>query len=460
MHTADRELTERLWWLCRLRWLASVGIGLGALGGRYVLGFPLPLAGLLTLGAVVAMYNFLLLLGMRAALPPERVLPRSVGSLFAHLQIALDLFALTGVLHYTGGLESPLAPYLVFHMIIASTLLTPLAAAAEATLASALYAALVLGEARGLLPHHPLGLFGPETYTSRFIYLLPLALVSVLYVSVYLAGSIVQRLRQRERELSLLTERLEEARRRAEDAYRQVEQAQNMQLRYMYRVSHELRGPLAAAASLLNALAAGPGAPSPDGPTAEVLARVSARLRQALDMVADLLLLSRAREAPREEQRGWIDLTTLLAQVADRLADRAADAHLTLTLAPDPELAPLWGQREALEVALTNLVGNAIKYSEPGGTVTVSARQDATATELVVTDTGIGIAPEDQPRIFQEFFRTQAARNLVAEGTGLGLSIVQSIAEAHGGVCTVESRPGAGSTFTLRLPHQYPELEG
>ena len=101
MNIADRELTERLWWLCRLRWLAAAGIILGSLAGRYLLGFPLPLTGLLAIGVAVACYNSLLLLGIRALLGSKRVLPPATGSLVAHLEITLDLFALTGVLHYS-----------------------------------------------------------------------------------------------------------------------------------------------------------------------------------------------------------------------------------------------------------------------------------------------------------------------------------------------------------------------
>ena len=459
MSPADQELTGRLRWLCRLRWLAASAIVALSLGARLLLGFPLFLPGLLALGVLVAMYNAILLLWMRAS-SQQGVLAPQEGKLLAHVQITLDLLALTAVIHYTGGVESPLGAYLVFHMIIASTLLSPLAAGAQATLASLLYGGLVFLEARGLLPHHSLGLFSGETYRGFSALLLALALISVLYAAIYLAGTIVQRLRQRESELSALTRRLAEQMTQAEASRQQVEEAQHMQLRYMYRVSHELRGPLSAAASLINVLAEGHAQAQPQEKTVEVLRRVSARLQQALDMVADLLVLSHDRQAPGEEQRTWVDLPTLMVQVADRLADRAAQARVTLKLVEAEGLGPLWAQREGLETALTNLAGNALKYTPPGGEVTLSALQDADNTRLIVTDNGMGIAEEDQPRIFEEFFRAPAARSRVTEGTGLGLSIVQSIVEAHGGRCTVDSRPGEGSTFTLHLPHRYPETDG
>src|ERR1039457_5809732 len=106
MSPGDRELTERLWWLCRLRWLAAAGIVM------FSLGLPVPVGGLLGTGVSVAAYNLLLLGWMRAAREPEGLLAPTRGSLFAHGQIALDLLALTGVIHLTGGLASPLGPYL------------------------------------------------------------------------------------------------------------------------------------------------------------------------------------------------------------------------------------------------------------------------------------------------------------------------------------------------------------
>jgi two-component system phosphate regulon sensor histidine kinase PhoR len=105
-----------------------------------------------------------------------------------------------------------------------------------------------------------------------------------------------------------------------------------------------------------------------------------------------------------------------------------------------------------LEQAVANLVDNAVKYSEPGGRVEVSARANAEALEISVRDQGCGIAREHLPRIFERFYRVDKARSRKLGGTGLGLAIVKHIAQAHGGEVDVKSRPGEGSTFTIRLP--------
>jgi signal transduction histidine kinase len=103
---------------------------------------------------------------------------------------------------------------------------------------------------------------------------------------------------------------------------------------------------------------------------------------------------------------------------------------------------------------LVNLVGNAVKYTPAGGTVTVSAKaaSDPPAVILRVSDTGVGIAAEDLPRLFEEFFRTETARQSRVHGTGLGLSLVKLIADAHHAQVAVESEVGRGTVFTVRLP--------
>ena len=114
------------------------------------------------------------------------------------------------------------------------------------------------------------------------------------------------------------------------------------------------------------------------------------------------------------------------------------------------------GDAEQLETAVTNLVQNAVSHSGDRGRVVVSTRRedadDGEVTAIAVSDNGIGIAPEEQDRIFERFYRVDFARSRQTGGTGLGLSIVKEIAEGHGGDVTVWSRPGSGSTFTLRLP--------
>jgi len=414
---------------------------------------------LVATGLVVAAYNVLFLAGTRAARGPDGTVSTSRAQLLAHLQISADLVALTGVIHLTGGAESPLGVFLVFHMIITSTLLPPAAAFFQATVASILYAGMVLLEAIGSLRHYALGFAPAYFHVSGQVIWPTVALLSALYVSIFLATSIVQQLRRRERELSELTERLEREQTRTQLAYEQTQAAQLMQTRYMHRVSHELRRPLSAAASLLKVLLDGYGDQPADEQTGQMLRRAVNRLQQALDLVVDLLTLSQAREAPLREPRVWTDLGRLVEQVEDEQAEAAHQAQVTLRLDLEDHLGPIWAQPEGLTTVLRNLTSNALKYTPAGGEVVVRVWQDEEATHLAVSDTGIGIPEEDLPRVFEEFFRSHEARERDPGGTGLGLAIVKSIIDAHGGEITASRRPEGGTTFEVVLPHRYPETE-
>jgi two-component system sensor histidine kinase SenX3 len=118
---------------------------------------------------------------------------------------------------------------------------------------------------------------------------------------------------------------------------------------------------------------------------------------------------------------------------------------------PSPRLTVV-GDRRQLVSALTNLLDNAVKYSEPGSAIAVRARTDGVWVDVAVRDRGIGIPQRDLERIFERFYRVDRTRSRETGGTGLGLAIVRHVASNHRGEVRVESREGVGSTFTLRLP--------
>jgi signal transduction histidine kinase len=123
-----------------------------------------------------------------------------------------------------------------------------------------------------------------------------------------------------------------------------------------------------------------------------------------------------------------------------------------LTLRVDAEPVEVIGDRHRLRQLTAILLDNALKYTPEGGSVSVRAARSGRSVELTVSDTGPGIPPEEQSRIFDRFVRADSARTRAAGGTGLGLAIAKWIAEAHGGRIGVESAPGSGSKFVLRLP--------
>jgi len=170
-------------------------------------------------------------------------------------------------------------------------------------------------------------------------------------------------------------------------------------------------------------------------------------------LVEGLLLLARADAGVLRMDRRPVNLAQLIEEVSGQARILAEARSVNLRLGP-VESVSAQGDHAHLRRLLLNLVDNAIKYTPPSGHVTISLQSEGGWASIRVEDTGIGIPPEDQARIFQRFYRSAGARLRGEGGAGLGLCIARSIAEAHGGRIELESTPGRGSTFTVFLPTQ------
>ena len=171
-----------------------------------------------------------------------------------------------------------------------------------------------------------------------------------------------------------------------------------------------------------------------------------------LCLLDDLLTLARAQEVRPELWPRPVRLDETVQRVVALFAAEAAAKGIKQETAVAADLPPLLGDPAGIEDLLTNLVSNAIRYTPSGGAVRVSAAPGEGRVVLKVSDTGIGIAPDELPHIFEEFYRSERARELAKEGSGLGLAIVRAVVKAHGGEVAVESAPGKGTTFTVSLP--------
>jgi two-component system sensor histidine kinase SenX3 len=223
---------------------------------------------------------------------------------------------------------------------------------------------------------------------------------------------------------------------------------ENVRRDFVANISHELKTPVGALALLAETLL--------DEDDPEVTRRLATRLANEAFRVGrtidDLLELSRLEAA----SGGLRDDSVLVAKFVHEAAERVRPAAEQRGIAidddgVDPHLAVV-GERRQLVSAVTNLVDNAVKYSEAGSRVTILARTDGSWVDVIVRDRGIGIPRRDLERIFERFYRVDRARSRETGGTGLGLAIVRHVASNHRGEVRVESREGAGSTFTLRLP--------
>ena len=211
-------------------------------------------------------------------------------------------------------------------------------------------------------------------------------------------------------------------------------------------VAHELRSPLANIQGYLEAAQDGV-VPLDDALIASLLDDATT-LRRLVD---DLQVLALADAGRLTLDREALDAADLVQAVV--VAQRGAAAAARVRLEADaPQPVPIKGDPDRLRQVLVNLVGNALRYTPPGGQVTVTALAAAGTAVLAVHDTGVGIAPEHLPHVFDRFYRCDPSRSRATGGSGLGLAIVRQIVAAHDGTVTATSQPGRGSTFTVQLP--------
>jgi two-component system phosphate regulon sensor histidine kinase PhoR len=217
---------------------------------------------------------------------------------------------------------------------------------------------------------------------------------------------------------------------------------------FLANISHELRTPLASLLALVETLEEGA---LEDPPAArEFLARMRVEVDGLTRLVQELLDLARLESGRETLAIAPVPVVSLAEGAARRLAAQAERAGLRLVLAVPPDLPPVLADRERIERVLINLLHNAIKFTPPGGQVTISACRAGEWVVVAVADTGVGIAPEDLPRIFERFYK--ADRSRATSGAGLGLAIARQIVLAHGGRIWAESEPGRGSIFRFTLP--------
>lgn len=217
---------------------------------------------------------------------------------------------------------------------------------------------------------------------------------------------------------------------------------------FVANVSHELKTPIGAVSLLAEALDSA--ADDPDR-VRRFAGRLGTEAGRLSTLVQEILDFSRLQAADPLSAAASVELDEVVTTAVDRMRVAAEARGVTVVRGKRSGLLAL-GDGTLLTTAVQNLVANAITFSPPGGHVGVGIRSREGIVEIAVSDQGIGIAEADLDRVFERFYRTDQARSRQTGGSGLGLSIVKHVAENHGGGVRVWSRPGRGSTFTIRLP--------
>ena len=229
-----------------------------------------------------------------------------------------------------------------------------------------------------------------------------------------------------------------------------LERLEHYRRDFLGDVSHELKTPIFVIAGFAEQLLDGAlDDPAVNRRFVETIGRNAERLDA---LARDLLAISRIESGELRMTMAAFSLRALVDDVAEALEPVAAAKKVLLLTRVPPDLPPVRGDRERIRQVLLNLVDNAVKYNEHGGRVEVSARRtDEGTVRVAVVDDGVGIPPEEIPRLTERFYRVDRSRSRAQGGTGLGLAIVKHILEAHGRRLQVESRPGYGSSFAFEL---------
>jgi signal transduction histidine kinase len=234
------------------------------------------------------------------------------------------------------------------------------------------------------------------------------------------------------------------------DMSMRIQSSQKSQRDFIANVSHELKTPLTSIQGFAQAIQDG------TANTPEALKQagtiIYSEASRMFRMVMDLLDLARLDSGIADLEHTPLDLAAILNNIVDKMTPQARQAQVDLA-SKISAIPPILGDADRLSQVFTNLVDNAIKYTPAGGHVTVSAGQTDGKVEITVSDSGMGISPEDLPHIFERFYQTdKSRRGGRGHGVGLGLAIAREIVLAHQGSMDVTSTPGQGSNFVIKLP--------
>ena len=252
-------------------------------------------------------------------------------------------------------------------------------------------------------------------------------------------------------ELGALAENLDRMSDELGRLYRQLETANRHKSEFLANMSHELRTPLNAVigfSEVLQERLFG----ELNEKQADYVNDIHTSGKHLLALINDILDLSKIEAGRMELELTEFNLPAMLETALMLIRERATRHGIALTLDVAPGLDTLHGDERKLKQVMLNLLSNAVKFTPDGGSIGVRARAAGEGVEISVTDTGVGIAPEDQAAVFEEFKQVGKDSARKAEGTGLGLALTKKFVELHGGTMRLESAPGRGSSFTISLP--------
>jgi signal transduction histidine kinase len=431
-------LIERICWLIKLRWIAITGVVLTALFTKQVLKISLNSLSLYSIAAFLATYNLIFTLHLKRLKKNKPAQLILIANRIANIQIALDLLSLTMLIHFSGGIENPFIFYFIFHMIIASALLSRRASYLQATFTAILFVSIVTSEYFNFLNHYCLkGFIVYDLHTNKvYIFGVSFVFISTLYLAVYMASSISVRLRNREKSLKEANDLLEEKDR--------------IKSEYVLRVTHDIKEHISAIKSCIMPVAEGiVGELNPK--QRDLIERADDRAGKLIFFIKALLEITRIKLSKDIEMKEF-SLTKTIENAITLIDTKARAKGLLIESHVESSIGLIKGAQIHIEETIANLLANSVKYTLKNGKIRISAEDRGDSALIQISDTGIGIPKDEILNVFDEFYRARNAKEIERDGTGLGLSMAKQVVERHHGKIWVESEEGKGSAFSIILP--------
>jgi signal transduction histidine kinase len=434
------RLTKRAFWLVKIRWLAILALCAAVFSADSLVKIELPTTKLYFLACIVGIYNLLLLLDLKYLSKSQNNETSKTIKRIVTFQISADFIILTLILHFSGGIGNPFFLYFVFHMIIASTLLSTKQSYIQATFALVIFGSLVLLEYHGLIHHYKLSGFIDGTLYQNPLYVTGtfFILSTTLYLVVYMTTSIAAQLKTQQQ--------------KTEKANLLLVEKDHLKDEYVLRLTHDIKGHLAAIQGCLDIVDRQMVGPLNEKQT-DLVQRAHRRAEKCLTFIRALLKLTRMKMTGKLEMN-YFSFKNVVFNVIAAVENRAGEKNIQISYEIDPKVDEIFGEQVLIEETLMNILSNAIKYTQKGGKVELNVKQLDNGVLVQISDTGIGIPDEQIEKIFDEFHRAENAVKIERDGTGLGLSIAKQVIIRHGGKIWAQNNSDVGTTFSFILPQK------
>ncbi len=434
-----REIIS-IYWLIKLRWISTAFVILVTILAKYFL--------LISIQdkQIYALSFILLLLNLFSYLYVKRILLKKIerslksDKAVINFQISTDLIILTCLLHFSGSIENPFIIVYIFHMILASVMLSVTESIIQTSFALLLLGLLVFLEFFEIIPHYGLeGFVSHDLYlNAKYLGLTGLVFILASYTVLYMTNFIVGQLKKFER-----------VNRIANQSLLKKDEIKN---KFVLRLTHDLKSHIYTIQSLLSVLRSNIYGKLEDTQE-DLMNRAYNRTVLISTFIKDLLNLTEMQLSDKFEMKDF-SLSKSIGELEYRLRKNAKAKSIEVNISFDDSVDIICANQFSIEQLLANLVNNAIKYTHEKGHIELKVKDNIFNVLFEITDSGIGIPKESADLIFDEFYRAQNAKELTRDGAGMGLSIVQEIVKKHQGKIWFESEENIGTTFYVVLPKE------